>query len=117
MTLEEHDLAFINKEICKLYAVLVLFNITYLIRGTYDFIAKGDLPDLTLRYLFFSMTLGLLWDFAPVMLLMIYHYRNFKVKQQDQVDFALTPDETHEQNCSVYTKTRLSIMTTQKDED
>ena len=45
--LVEHDRAFLDKEICKLTFVLIIFNSTYLIRALYDILAKpDDIPDV-----------------------------------------------------------------------
>ena len=71
------DVEYLNREICKLYVVLTVFNITYLLRGFYDLNSgRKDIP--TLKVVIISLSYGLLWDFFPVMMLMIYHYRNFK---------------------------------------
>ena len=51
------------------------------------------------------------------MLLMTYHYRNFKVKyirdKEAALDFShLNEDEVSGKSESVYTRTRLSVMST-----
>ena len=56
------------------------------------------------------------------MLLMTYHYRNFRVKydrnKEAALDFShLNGDEVSGKSESVYTRTRLSVMSTNQNEE
>ena len=90
--LVDHDKAFLDQEICKLTIILIIFNSTYLIRALYDFFAEPE-GTTTVKILVSGMILGATWDFLPVMLLMTYHYRNFRLKKdsnqrpEEELDF------------------------------
>ena len=70
--------AVFDKEICTLLAILCVFSATYMVRGFWDIYEPAD--DLTFKNMITDMLLiGLFCDFVPIMPLLIFHYRNFKV--------------------------------------
>ena len=77
--------------------ILVIFSSTYMLRGIWDLM-------LTVNFAHFSgmlgqLLVGLICDFAPVVLLMLWHYKNFRVKKY-KGDWAkeLEQQETQEDN-------------------
>ena len=71
--------AVFNKEICTLLTILCVFSSTYMVRGLWDIKTKPD--RLSFEWMIKDMLLiGVFCDFVPIMPLLIFHYRNFKVK-------------------------------------
>ena len=68
-----------NKEIRALLAILVIFSSTYIVRGVWDLNWSADLTTYTL--MISSLFIGLICDFGPITLLMVFHYKNFNQKQ------------------------------------
>ena len=67
-----------NREIRGLVAVLVVFSLTYILRGLWDYMRS---PNPTkFKGLMDSLAIGLLSDFAPVMFLEVFHFSNFHKK-------------------------------------
>ena len=75
-TLEQN---FYNTEIFTLWVILGVFSITYLLRALWDILT--DPKHASFETMLIDMNIGIVCDFFPVMLLMIYHYRNFKDKK------------------------------------
>lgn len=65
-----------DKEIKILWVILSVFSFTYLIRAVWDTMTSELYKSYALMVS--AMSLTLLWDFAPVMLLLIFHYRNYR---------------------------------------
>ena len=63
-----------------LFLILGVFNTSYLLRAIWDQNYSRNSNE------FYALTsellLGLVWDFLPVMLMMILHYKNFTIKEQ-----------------------------------
>ena len=61
-----------------LFLILGVFNTSYLLRAIWDQNYSEDSDE------FYAITsellLGLVWDFLPVMLMMILHYKNFTIR-------------------------------------
>lgn len=70
------DDTFYKKEICSLWLILGVFNVTYLLRALWDIFADSKFE--TFRGMIIDLNVGILCDFVPVTLLMIYHYKNFR---------------------------------------
>ena len=67
-----------NKDIRGLIIVLVVFSLTYVLRGLWDYNRE---PNPTKFFgLMDSLAIGILSDFAPVMFLEVFHYKNFHKK-------------------------------------
>ena len=65
-----------NNEIRTLWIILSVFSGTYLLRAVWD-----TLYNPTFNHFWSMMAAvltGLVWDFMPVMLIMIFHHHNFK---------------------------------------
>ena len=62
-----------------LWVILGVFDLTYLARAIWDFVyLNTQLPNF--NEMLAAILLGLFWDFMPVMMILIFHYRNFKVQ-------------------------------------
>ncbi len=67
-----------DKEIKLLWLILGVFDITYLVRAVWDsttnefYVNYGEMVSV--------MLLAILWDFVPVMILLIFHYHNYKAQ-------------------------------------
>ena len=56
-------------------AILIIFSSTYLLRGVWDLF---EVPDgSTFKGILEGLSIGLLCDFAPIMLLLVFHFKNF----------------------------------------
>ena len=67
-----------NREISGLIIALVYFCLTYVLRGLWDYYRE---PNPTkFKGLMESLAIGIISDFAPVMFLEIFHYKNFHKK-------------------------------------
>ena len=77
-SLEQDGKKMLNKAQCKLYIILLVFNSTFATRAYYDFKASADTFDL--KTLLLELGLSVCWDFIPVMMMLIFHYRNFKLR-------------------------------------
>ena len=64
-----------NQEIRALLATLILFSSTYILRGTWLLSAKPDSD--TCVVIMIGLLVGIVCDFAPVIILQAYHYKNF----------------------------------------
>ena len=61
-----------------LFLILGVFNTSYLLRAIWD---QNYSKDSDKFYAITSeLLLGLVWDFLPVMLMMILHYKNFTIR-------------------------------------
>lgn len=68
----------ISKEICKLWIILSVFSVTYLMRSMWDIFANPEFASF--KGMLVDLIIGILCDCIPVMILMIYHHRNFREK-------------------------------------
>ena len=68
-----------NKEICSLWLILSLFSVSYLVGAFWDYFIS---PKVTTKYSYtiWKVSIGVLFDCIPVMLIMILHLRNFNEK-------------------------------------
>ena len=96
----------LNHEIAKLYVILGFFNTSFLIRSLYDFLAKPN-KDPEPYVLIITLFLGILWDIAPVSLLMGFHYYNFRASNLR--DSIIYRSESTQRNSSVYTKANFTL--------
>ena len=62
--------------------ILGVFSASYLVRALWD--TFYDPKSTTFGSLAGAISLGIVFDFAPVMLLILLHYRNFKPKKNEQ---------------------------------
>jgi hypothetical protein len=65
-----------DKEIKILWVILGVFNITYLMRAVWDMMTDEFYISYTIMVS--VMLLAIVWDFVPVMILLVFHYRNYK---------------------------------------
>ena len=73
-----------NKEIRTLLAILVIFSSTYMARGFWDILASEEFDESSgMRG---QLLIGICCDFAPVVLLMLFHYKNFRKKNASLTD-------------------------------
>ncbi len=79
-----------DKEIKLLWVILGVFNITYLIRAVWDSVTNEFYVDY--GTMVGVMMLAILWDFVPVMILLVFHYRNYKDQAKQSVE-SLSHDE------------------------
>ena len=68
-----------NREIYSLWCILTIFTITYVVRGVWDYMVDPSFPNF--RETCEELWLGLFCDFLPIMLLLIFHMRNFREKK------------------------------------
>lgn len=62
-----------------LWIILGIFNSTYLARALWDYIfLQTQLPSFQLQLS--AVLLGLFWDWMPIMIILIFHRKNFKVR-------------------------------------
>lgn len=67
-----------DREIRTLYVILGVFNATYLIRAVWNYYLAVYAGPTNFWWLILALTNSLLWDFIPCMMMMMFHYRNFK---------------------------------------
>ena len=66
-----------SKEICTLWTILFTFSITYIIRAVWDQISvRQHRQDF--RYTLCDITLHILYDWIPIMLMLMFHFKNFR---------------------------------------
>ena len=65
-----------SKEICTLWTILFTFSITYLIRGFFNQIFEWR-HTMDLRFSIYDITINILFDFIPIMLMLMFHFKNF----------------------------------------
>ena len=65
-----------SKEICTLWTILFTFSITYLIRGLFNQIFEWR-QSLDFNFVLYDITINILFDFAPIMLMLMFHFKNF----------------------------------------
>ena len=75
----ETDKAVFDREIRTLLAILVIFSSTYMLRGIWDLMLKVNFAHF--GGMLGQLLVGLGCDFAPVFLLMVFHYKNFRTKK------------------------------------
>ena len=73
------EIAGFNKEICVLWIILSVFSVTYILRGTWDLLIEGNYNNFEKQL--WAVITGLLFDFIPVTLILVLHYKNFSVKK------------------------------------
>ena len=72
----ETDRAFFNREIRILLVILIIFSSSYMARGIWDMITKVEW-----KYfdgIVTQLLIDISSDFAPVVLIMLFHYKNFR---------------------------------------
>ena len=74
------DREFFNREMCELLAVLIIFSSTYILRGSWDIKMTSNLTEFW--GMIESLSIGIICDFAPVMLLLVFHFKNFYKKNE-----------------------------------
>ena len=78
VTGNQFDKEFFNKEIRVLIVILVIFSSTYILRGIWDIKMSPALH--TFGGMLNALFIGLICDLGPVMMLMFFHLKNFKMK-------------------------------------
>ena len=63
-------------------AILIIFSSTYILRGVFELEVKTSLRKF--NGMIYSLLIGLICDFTPLMLLMTFHYKNFIQKVVEQ---------------------------------
>ena len=71
-----------NREICALLATLVIFSLTYMMRGVWNLKHEPNTSEFV--GILEGISIGLLCDFAPLMFLLIFHFKNFSTKNESQ---------------------------------
>ncbi len=95
-----------DKEIKLLWLILGVFNITYLVRAVWDsttnefYVNYGEMVSV--------MLLAILWDFVPVMILLVFHYHNYKA-QASSIETVNQEEDTTTQRTSFISKNEKSI--------
>ena len=56
-----------------------VFSISYMLRGFFNLYGNPEINDLNM--LIIGVMGGLIWDFFPVTMMMVFHYRNFSPKE------------------------------------
>ena len=64
-----------NRKICALLATLTMFSSTYMLRFAWDQIVKPDSGEFVA--ILEGIVVALICDFTPIMILLVFHYRNF----------------------------------------
>ena len=78
MTATSAETAGFNKEMCILWIILSVFSVTYILRGTWDLEIKSNYNNYEKQL--WTVITGLLFDCVPVILILVLHYKNFRVK-------------------------------------
>ena len=71
-----------NKEICTLWIILSVFSVTYILRGTWDLTIQASYNNFEKQL--WAVLTGLLFDFLPIILILVLHYKNFSVKREQE---------------------------------
>ena len=69
-----------KREICALILTLVIFSLTYMMRGVWDL--KNDPNSSAFVVIVMDMTIFVFCDFLPIMFLLIFHFRNFNKREE-----------------------------------
>ena len=75
----EVEKANFSQEMCTLWTILFTFSITYIIRGFYDQMNEFQNPDYF--YQIIDIALYVLFDYVPIMLILMFHFKNFSEKK------------------------------------
>ena len=67
-----------NREIRTLWVILTIFTIAYAIRGLNDLTNGSDGKFIGIID---DLIVGIVCDFIPIMLLLVFHFRNFRVRK------------------------------------
>ena len=73
-----------KKEIFNVIAILVIFDISYVLRATWNMNFFGFTSVFV--QISGSILLSIIFDFLPLSLVMLFHYRNFKQESIDNQD-------------------------------
>ena len=77
ISLTQEDKNAYNTEIRALWLIMSIFCVTYLVRAVWELVfLKTDMPNYGI--MFAAVPLGLFWDFMPLMIILVFHYQNFK---------------------------------------
>ena len=68
-----------KREICALIVTLVIFSLTYMLRGLYNL--KAYKSQFAFEGIMVGLAIWLLCDFVPVMFLLIFHFKNFSKRE------------------------------------
>ena len=66
----------LTKGVKMLTAVFAVFTFCYVTRAIFDLTID---PNLNFPNLFYGLLLPLLWDWVPILLMFVYHYKNAKL--------------------------------------
>ena len=75
----ETDKAFFDKEIRILLLILVIFSSTYMARGIWNMITIVEWRNFA--GLITQLLIDITGDFAPIVMIMLFHYKNFRNKK------------------------------------
>ena len=98
-----------DREICVLLAILTIFSSTYILRGVFELEVNTNLNSF--RGMIYSLLVGLICDFTPLMLLMTFHYKNFHQKVVEQ---APDPRNSYEETASIGTYETMHLPVADK---
>ena len=79
ITSSQTDQEIYNKEIHTLMAILCIFSSTYMARGSWALFSAYFNKSKFVQTLI-PLFIGLICDFAPVMVLLVFHFKNFGKK-------------------------------------
>ena len=89
MAKTDKDKALFNKEICAVVAILLIFTGSYIVTAICS-LTDIDITDLDDGFVFAGMLEYLLvkqlCDFITIMLLLVFHYRNFRERKEESID-------------------------------
>ena len=72
-----------KREVRALIVTLVLFSLTYMLRGIREL--ENIQHSGTFKHITIDIIISFLSDFVPVMFLLIFHFRNFNKKEEKEI--------------------------------
>ena len=106
----ETDKCVFDKEIRTLLAILVIFSSTYMLRGIWDLMLEVNFSHF--NGMLSQLLVGLGCDFAPVFLLMVFHYKNFRIKKDKDWTNKLYQETQENAQSETYEVVNLNIVET-----
>ena len=86
-----------------LVAILFIYSSTYMFRGLFDLKADPNLSNF--KELLIAILIGTFCDFVPIMLLLIFHFRNFRDRKPQQAKDSQHYDGDDKQKVYAYVTT------------
>ena len=81
-----------HREIVNLTWILILFDLSYVFRGIYDYYLISTLTLYKLAGAIMNIMCPAVFDFMPMTLILFFHYRNFKPHKPDHITDTSTLD-------------------------